>query len=162
MTMAGQMKPTSDAYRTGKCCFAASEICGDLVGGVSGQNYTFGDWARDQGYSPGDVVPEGFFAAWASIDSLDGIGGFDWTTTPTTGLALHTHRRSSIEPGAFSGLTNLTGLYLGDNKLSSIESGTRNSKPRINSILTTIGAASPGNVSSPRRVCASAPAKYAD
>jgi hypothetical protein len=65
MTMAGQMKPTSDAYRTGKCCFAASEICGDLVGGVSGQNYTFGDWARDQGYSPGDAMP---YKGWKNND----------------------------------------------------------------------------------------------
>ena len=25
---------------------------------ASGQDYTFGDWARDQGYEPGDVMPE--------------------------------------------------------------------------------------------------------
>ena len=24
---------------------------------ASGQDYTFGDWARDQGYEPGDVMP---------------------------------------------------------------------------------------------------------
>ena len=24
---------------------------------VSGQDYSFGDWARDQGYEPGDVMP---------------------------------------------------------------------------------------------------------
>jgi hypothetical protein len=24
---------------------------------ASGQDYTFGDWARDHGYSPGDVIP---------------------------------------------------------------------------------------------------------
>ena len=76
----------------------------------------------------------------AGIDSLDGIGEFDWTTTPTTMLYLDDNQISSIESGdlqrtdesdgagsgcnqissiesgAFSGLTNLTQLWLDDNK----------------------------------------------
>ncbi len=37
--------------------------------------YTFGDWARDHGYSPGDVMPGGIGASWSSpaIDSLSDI-----------------------------------------------------------------------------------------
>jgi hypothetical protein len=56
---------------------------------ASGQ-YTFGDWARDQGYSPGDVMHVWVDARESSpaIDSLDGIGQFDWTATPTTELIL--------------------------------------------------------------------------
>jgi hypothetical protein len=26
---------------------------------ASGQDYSFGDWAKDEGYSPGDVLPNG-------------------------------------------------------------------------------------------------------
>jgi hypothetical protein len=48
---------------------------------ASGQ-YTFGDWARDRGYSPGDVMPDWVPASDSFTDSLDGIGEFDWTTTP--------------------------------------------------------------------------------
>jgi hypothetical protein len=57
------------------------------------------------------------------IDSLDGIGDFDWTTTPTETLRLDGNQLSSIESGDFSGLTNLTTLTLGGNQLSSIEPG---------------------------------------
>ena len=72
--------------------------------------YTFGDWARDQGYSPDDVMPELVDASNShpAVDSLNGIGDFDWTTTPTTQLDLSRNQVSSIEPGDFSGLTNLT------------------------------------------------------
>jgi hypothetical protein len=98
---------------------------------ASGQDYSFGDWARDQGYSPGDVMPEtvmAFIPPWEPgpvprIDSLDGIGEFDWTTTPTTQLWLHDNQISSIEPGDFDGLVNVWGLYLNRNRLSNIESG---------------------------------------
>jgi hypothetical protein len=90
---------------------------------ASGQDYTFGDWARDQGYSPGDVMPEDVRAGGDGIDSLEGIGDFDWTTTPTETLRLGRNQISSIESGTFSGLTNLTLLLLGSNQLSSIESG---------------------------------------
>jgi hypothetical protein len=93
---------------------------------ASGQDYSFGDWARDQGYSSGDVMPSEVDAAcWPScspaIDSLDGIGEFDWT--PTYGLSLDHNQISSIESGAFSGLTNLTDLNLYRNQIASIESG---------------------------------------
>jgi hypothetical protein len=82
---------------------------------AAGQDYTFGDWARDQGYSPGDVMPQALLAWSEGIDSLDGIGEFDWTTTPTTDLDLHGNRLSSIESGDFSGLTKLEWLWLGGN-----------------------------------------------
>jgi hypothetical protein len=57
---------------------------------ASGQDYTFGDWARNHGYSPGDVMPEEVWANSSSpaIDNLDGISEFDWTTTPTLRLSL--------------------------------------------------------------------------
>jgi hypothetical protein len=76
--------------------------------------HSFGDWARDRGYEPGDVMPEQVGASGSSpaIDSLEGIGEFDWTTTPTTHLHLRENQISSIESGAFSGLTNLTDLRL--------------------------------------------------
>ena len=93
---------------------------------ASGQDYTFGDWARDQGYSPGDVMPFVVDTNGSSppvIDSLSGIGEFDWTTTPTTGLWLYGNQISSIESGDFSGLTNLGQLDLRGNRLSSLESG---------------------------------------
>jgi hypothetical protein len=92
---------------------------------ASGQNYTFGDWAKDHGYSPGDVMPSTVTASRSSpaIDDLSGIGRFDWTTTPTETLNLTSNNISSIEPSDFSELTNLTGLYLFFNRLSSIEPG---------------------------------------
>ena len=89
---------------------------------ASGQ-YTFGDWARDQGYSPGDVMHVWVDARDSSpaIDSLDGIGQFDWTTTPTMELILWSNQISSIESGDFSGLTNLEYLGLEGNQLSSAD-----------------------------------------
>jgi hypothetical protein len=90
---------------------------------ASGQDYTFGDWARDQGYSPGGVMPDRVAADRAGLDSLEGIGDFDWNTTPTKGLELGFNEISSIELGDFDGLTNLKVLFLWGNQLSSIESG---------------------------------------
>ena len=54
---------------------------------ASGQ-YTFGDWANDHGFDHGDAMPSEVWADNSSIDSLDGIGDFDWTTTPTWKLCL--------------------------------------------------------------------------
>ena len=62
---------------------------------TSGQDYTFGDWARDQGYEPGDAMPEAVVAQMVRIDSLDGIGEFDWTATPTVELYLEYRYRAS-------------------------------------------------------------------
>jgi hypothetical protein len=98
---------------------------------AAGQDYSFGDWARGQGYSPGDVMPASVRARYTSIDSLDGIGEFDWMTTPTTELDLYGSWISSIEAGAFSGLPNLTTLLLSDNSLSSIEAGTLNGLTKL-------------------------------
>ena len=113
-----------------------SALVGPTV--ASGQNYSFGDWARDHGYSPGDAMPGHTWAANSSpaIDNLDGIGEFDWTTTEQ--LFLHDNRISSIEAGAFSGLTNLMVLLLERNQLSSIESGTFNRLTNLEWLWDTI------------------------
>ena len=102
--------------------FATLAVVAALVGPTtaSGQ-YTFGDWAGDSGYTPGDVMPWQVGAGHSSIDSLDGIGEFDWTTTPTTELRLYDNQLTSIEPGDFSSLTNLTELNLDSNEIVSIE-----------------------------------------
>jgi hypothetical protein len=78
-----------------------------LMSPTAASAYAFGDWARGEGYEPGDVMPIGVDAWYSSIDSLDGIGEFDWTTTPTWELRLEGSQTSNIEPGTFSGLTNL-------------------------------------------------------
>jgi hypothetical protein len=107
---------------------------------ASGQNYTFGDWARDQGYSPGDVMPSAVSAWWElgdgspRIESLDGIGEFDWTTTPTTALELTGNQITRIESGAFNGLTNLTVLGLCDISISRIESGAFSGLPNLDTL----------------------------
>ena len=79
---------------------------------ASGQDYTFGDWARDQGYEPGDVMPDTVWTRYSGIDSLDGIGGFDWKTTQTRRLLLDWNWVESTESGDFSGLTSLLWLTL--------------------------------------------------
>ena len=68
---------------------------------ASGQNYTFGDWARDEGYLPGDAMPSLVGPAMCHMDSLDGIDEFDWTTTPTITLHLDYNELSSVESGGF-------------------------------------------------------------
>ena len=97
---------------------------------VSGQ-YVFGDWARDEGYTPGDAMPSQVRAVFSSIDSLDGIGDFDWMTTPATQLWLYGNQLSSIEPNAFTGLANLTSLDLEGNWLSTIEMGAFSGLPNL-------------------------------
>ncbi|MBN1855077.1 MAG: leucine-rich repeat domain-containing protein [Pirellulales bacterium] len=94
---------------------------------VLGQ-YTFGEWARDHGYSPGDVMPKSVGAHSSSppINSLDGIGEFNWNTTPTETLSLGYNQISSIESGSFIELTNLRSLLLYSNNIASIESGAFN------------------------------------
>jgi hypothetical protein len=81
---------------------------------ASGQ-HSFGELAIDHGSFPGDAMASEVSASNSGIDSLDGIGEFDWTTTPTTWLWLQDNQISSIESGAFSGLTNLATLRLNDN-----------------------------------------------
>ena len=105
--------------------FAASAlvVVSALILPTAASGYSFGDWASDHDYSPGAVMPSEVSASYSSIDSLDGIGGFDWITTPTTWLELEHNQLSSIESGAFSGLTNLKFLSLSTNQISSIESG---------------------------------------
>ena len=105
---------------------------------------TFGEWATGQGW-PDDVAPDVVYAANASIDSLAGIGDYDWTTTPTTYLDLSSNQITSVESGDFAGLGNLTSdcpptksrasnrcvhragnlttLYLSSNQITSLESG---------------------------------------
>lgn len=83
--------------------------------------YSFGDWARDQGYSPGDAMPDLVDASSSDIDSLAGIGDFDWNATPTSQLRLDENQISSIKAVDFSGLPNLTELSMGGNGISSID-----------------------------------------
>ena len=90
---------------------------------ASGQDYTFGDWARDRGYEPGDVMPYRMHAQFSDMDSLDGIDEYDWTTTPTWYLSLTANHLTSVESGAFSGLTYLERLVLSSNQLSTFEPG---------------------------------------
>jgi len=87
--------------------------------------YTFAEWATTEGYSSGAIMPTSVEAdgTTPAITSLAGIGDYDWTTTPTERLYLHSNQISSIESGDFTGLTNLTTLYLNGNPISSIESG---------------------------------------
>jgi hypothetical protein len=98
---------------------------------ASGQDYTFGNWARNHGYSPGDVMPEEVWANSSSpaIDNLDGISEFDWTTTPTLRLSLDDNQISSLESGDFSGLTALTELYLAGNQLTSADGAVSGRQP---------------------------------
>jgi hypothetical protein len=85
--------------------------------------YTFSDWASDQGYSPGAAMTQMVWASSSGITNLAGIGNYGWTDRPTTDLYLFSNQISSIEAGTFSGLTNLTYLGLFSNRISSIEAG---------------------------------------
>ena len=89
--------------------------------GASG--VTFGEWASSQGHNPGAVMPSLVDATSASIDSLSGVGDYDWTTTPTTELILAENELTSIGLGDFSGLTSLTNLSLSRNDISAIQLG---------------------------------------
>ena len=93
-----------------------------LLSVVPAQAITFGDWAATQGW-PGNVTPATVNADVASIDSLIGIGDYNWLTTPTRTLFLDHNQITSIESSAFSGLGNVTSLYLDYNQITSIESG---------------------------------------
>ncbi|MCX7426305.1 MAG: leucine-rich repeat domain-containing protein [Planctomycetia bacterium] len=83
---------------------------------------TFGEWATNQGWPADYEMPAKVEADSASIDSLAGIGNFDWMATPTTALYLNGNQITSLESGAFTGLGNLRRLYLKNNQISSIES----------------------------------------
>ena len=97
---------------------------------------TFGQWATNQGYSPDDAMPEEVNASDSLIDSLDGIGDYNWTATPTTALRLWDNQLSSIETGTFSGLTSLEGLYLGYNQISNIEPGASGNYRPLNQVIS--------------------------
>ena len=83
--------------------------------------YTFGDWASDQGYNPGDVLSYEVYAVQSLIGSLNGIGDYEWGQTNY--FSLWDNQLLSIESGDFDGLTNLKFLDLGFTQVSSIESG---------------------------------------
>ena len=99
--------------------------------------YTFGDWASAQGYEPGDPLPQTVRCAYSSpsITDLDGIGDYDWNDTPSTFLILSFNNISTIESGAFSGLTNLAAMDMRNNDIGSIESGDFNGLPELTSLL---------------------------
>jgi hypothetical protein len=96
-----------------------------LMLSTAASGYSFGDWAIANGYSLNADMPDEVDAGGSSpaIDSLNGIGDYNWTATPTTNLYLYNNQLSSIESGDFSGLSNLTTLDLWGNQISSIESG---------------------------------------
>ena len=94
-----------------------------LIPPASVRAITFEEWATGQGWSAGHVMSVTVDARSASIDSLVGIGNYDWTTTPTANLFLSYNQITSIAPGTFMGLDNLTTLFIYGNQITSIESG---------------------------------------
>ena len=106
-------------FSMGIAAFYAAVVCSPSAAPA----ITFGEWAADRGYSPGDVMPDRVDASDASIHSLDGIGDYDWTTTPTERLCLDGNELQAIDVNEFRGLTDLRSLELGSNQISSIELG---------------------------------------
>ena len=60
---------------------------------------TFGDWATNQGWPAGYVVPDTVDAQNASIDNLAGMGNYNWITTPTDSLYLSDNQITSNRIG---------------------------------------------------------------
>jgi hypothetical protein len=82
------------------CCSTASAV-------------TFGERATSKGINPGHVMPAWVYAngrcSFATceeyqIDSLDGIGDYDWITTPTTELDLGNNCLASVGTGILLGV----------------------------------------------------------
>ena len=94
-----------------------------LPANARAQEYTFGQWAADEGYSTGRTMESSVTATSAGITRLTGIDSFDWTTTPTTRLGLIGNAITTIESGDFTALTHLTSLWLNNNQIVSVESG---------------------------------------
>ena len=98
-----------------------------LIPPTDAQAITFGEWATSQGWFSGLPIryptPTLVDASSASIDSLTGIGNYDWMRVPTKRLYLHYNQITNIESGAFTGLGGLTSLSLDFNQIASIESG---------------------------------------
>ena len=77
-----------------------------MIPATDARAITFGQWAINQGWPAGYVMPYEVYATYASIGSLAGIGNYDWATTPTMWLYLYGNQITSIESGAFGlGLT---------------------------------------------------------
>ena len=62
---------------------------------------TFGEWATNRGWPPGYITPATVVASSGSIDSLAGIGNYNWMGTPTTYLSLLGNQITCIESGDF-------------------------------------------------------------
>jgi Leucine-rich repeat (LRR) protein len=92
-----------------------------LIAPTDARAITFGQWAT--GRWPDDIAPADVSTNLAPIDSLAGIGNYDWMTTPTTSLYLHVGQITSIESGTFTRLGKLATLDLDSNRITSIESG---------------------------------------
>lgn len=103
--------------------FGLTVIAAMLMSPSAATAITFGQWATSQGYSPNDAMPEVVFAPLVFIDDLDGIGDYNWTTTPTITLVLAANFLSSIETGDFDSLPYLTSLGLDSNQITSIDAG---------------------------------------
>lgn len=114
---------------------AAMCVAGIVFSTSTASAITFGEWAASEGYSPGDVMPDRVRASEASIDSLAGIGDYDWSTTPTINLWLNGNQLTSIDSGVFEGLKNVRGLFLWNNELSSIERGAFNGPTSLEDLI---------------------------
>jgi Leucine-rich repeat (LRR) protein len=88
------------------------------------QAITFGEWAANRGWAAGHVMPTTVYADHASIDSLAGVGDYDWTTRPAVHLDLTYNQITNLEPGDFAPLGTVSNIDFGNNQLTSIEPGT--------------------------------------
>ena len=87
-------------------------VCMSFTSVASAQTKTFEEWAQGEGYSHNDTMPSSFNASSQDITSLDGIGLYNWTITPTKYLYLTDNRITSLGSNTFNELTNLQFLYL--------------------------------------------------
>jgi hypothetical protein len=110
----------------GLCIVAVVLLAVVLLPPTDASAITFGDWATSQGWSAGYVVPSEVDIFYAPIDSLAGMGDYDWMTTPTTTLTMCDTSIANLESDAFVGLGSLGVLSLSQNPLRSIKSGAFN------------------------------------
>ena len=110
-------------FATGLGCFSVAFVAWALLllPATDAGAITFGRWAL--GRWPYNTPPATVEAKYCNIDSLDGMGNYDWMATPTTTLYLGGNPITSIESGDFIGLGALTTLDFRASKITSLESG---------------------------------------